>query len=35
MRTGHAMLKRPHFITIAAAIWIVAGSLFCLFGILH
>jgi hypothetical protein len=35
MRTGSAMLKRPHFIAIAAAIWIVAGSLFCLFGILH
>jgi hypothetical protein len=35
MQTGRAMLKRPHFITIAAAFWIVAGSLFCLFGILH
>jgi hypothetical protein len=35
MQTGRAMLKRPHFITIAAAVWIVAGSLFCLFGILH
>jgi hypothetical protein len=35
MQTGHAMLKRPHFITIAAAFWIVAGLLFCLFGLLH
>ena len=35
MQTGRAMLKRPHFITIAAAVWIVAGSMFCLFGILH
>jgi hypothetical protein len=35
MQTGRAMLKRPHFIPVAAAIWVVAGSLFCLFGILH
>jgi hypothetical protein len=35
MQTGSVMLKRPHFITIAAAFWVVAGSLFCLFGILH
>jgi hypothetical protein len=35
MQTGRAMLKRPHFITIAAAFWIVAGLLFCLFGLLH
>src|SRR3981081_1417959 len=35
MQTGRAMLKRPHFITVAAAIWIVAGSLFCLFGFRH
>jgi hypothetical protein len=35
IQTGRSMLKRPHFITIAAAIWIVGGSLFCLFGILH
>jgi hypothetical protein len=35
IQTGRTMLKRPHFITIAAAIWIVGGSLFCLFGILH
>ena len=35
IQTGRVMLKRPHFIAIAAAIWVVAGSLFCLFGILH
>jgi hypothetical protein len=35
MQTGRAMLKRPHSMTIAAAIWIVAGSLFCLFGFRH
>ncbi len=35
MQTGRAVLKRPHFITIAAAFWIVAGLLFCLFGLLH
>jgi len=35
MQTGRTMLKRPHFITAAAAIWVVAGSLFCLFGLLH
>src|SRR5437879_8563939 len=35
MQTGRTMLKRPHFVTAAPAIWIVGGSLFCLFGILH
>src|SRR5712672_2541331 len=35
MQTGHAMLKRPQFIPVAAAIWVVAGSLFCLFGFLR
>jgi hypothetical protein len=35
MQTGRAMLKRPHSMTIAAAIWVVAGSLFCLFGFRH
>src|SRR3979409_1703463 len=35
MQTGRAMLKRPHSMTIAAAIWIVAGSLFLLFGFRH
>src|SRR6195256_1568618 len=31
MATGTAMLKRPYFIPLAAAIWVVAGALFCLF----
>jgi hypothetical protein len=35
MQTGRAMLKRPYFLTLAAAIWVVAGSLFCLFGFLR
>jgi hypothetical protein len=35
MRTGLAMLRRPYFVTVAAAIWIVLGSLFCLFGFLR
>ena len=35
MQSGRAMLKRPHFITIAAVFWIVAGLLFCLFGLLY
>jgi hypothetical protein len=35
MQTGRAMLKRPYFIPLAAAAWIVAGSLFCLFGFRH
>jgi hypothetical protein len=35
MQTGRAMLKREYFIPAAAAIWVVAGSLFCLFGFLH
>jgi hypothetical protein len=35
MQTGRAMLKRRYFIPIAAAIWVVAGALFCLFGFRH
>jgi hypothetical protein len=35
MQTGRAMLKRPYFIPMAAAIWIAAGSLFCIFGFRH
>ena len=35
MRTGHAMLRRPYFVTVAAAIWVVLGLLFCLFGFLR
>jgi hypothetical protein len=32
MRTGRAMLRQRYFVTFAAAIWIVLGLLFCLFG---
>ena len=32
MQTGRAMLRRPYFVIVAAAIWIVLGLLFCLFG---
>jgi hypothetical protein len=35
MRTGRAMLRRPYFVTVAAAIWIALGLLFCLFGFLR
>jgi hypothetical protein len=35
MRTGLAMLRRPYFTPIAAAIWVVLGLLFCLFGFLR
>jgi hypothetical protein len=35
MRTGRAMLRRPYFTPIAAAIWVVLGLLFCLFGFLR
>lgn len=35
MRTGSAMLKRRYAIPVFAAAWVVAGSLFCLFGIRH
>src|SRR6266403_2319194 len=35
MQTGRAMLKRPRFIPVAAAVWVLAGSLFCLFGFLR
>jgi hypothetical protein len=35
MQTGRTMLKRPHFVPIAAAFWVVAGSLVCLFGFLR
>jgi hypothetical protein len=35
MRTGRAMLRRPYFTTIAAAIWVALGLLFCLFGFLR
>src|SRR5205085_2448371 len=32
METGRAMLRRPGFVSVAAAIWVVLGLLFCLFG---
>lgn len=35
MRTGLTMLRRPGFVTIAAAVWVVLGLLFCLFGFLR
>jgi hypothetical protein len=35
MQTGRAMLRRPYFTPIAAAIWVVLGLLFCLFGFLR
>ena len=35
MRTGCAMLRRPYFVSIAAATWVALGLLFCLFGFLR
>ena len=35
LRTGLAMLRRPYFVTVAAAIWVALGLLFCLFGFLR
>jgi hypothetical protein len=35
VKAGHAMLNKPYFTTIAAAIWVVLGLLFCFFGYLH
>src|SRR3954447_11419040 len=35
VKAGHAMLAQPHFTTIAAAIWLALGLLFCFFGYLH
>jgi hypothetical protein len=32
VKAGHAMLKQPHFTTVAAAIWVVLGLVFCFFG---
>jgi hypothetical protein len=32
---GHAMLNKPYFTLVAAAIWVVLGLLFCFFGYLH
>ena len=35
MQTGRALLKRRYAIPVFAAIWLVAGALFCLFGFRH
>jgi uncharacterized protein YjeT (DUF2065 family) len=35
VKAGHAMLRQPYFMPIAAAIWVVLGLLFCFFGYLH
>src|SRR3954447_12903712 len=35
MQAGRTMLRRPGFVTIAAAIWIALGLLFCLVGFLR
>jgi hypothetical protein len=35
VKAGQAMLKQPQFTSIAAAIWVVLGLLFCFFGYLH
>jgi len=35
VQIGHAALKQPYFTSIAAAIWVVLGLLFCFFGYLH
>jgi hypothetical protein len=35
VKAGHAMLNKPYFTPIAAAIWVVLGLLFCFFGYLH
>jgi hypothetical protein len=35
VKAGQAMLNKPYFTSIAAAIWVVLGLLFCFFGYLH
>ena len=35
LKAGHAMLNKPYFTSIAAAIWVALGLLFCFFGYLH
>jgi len=35
VKAGHAMLQRPYFTQIAAAIWTVLGLVFCFVGYLH
>jgi hypothetical protein len=35
VKAGHAMMRKPFYISIAGAIWIALGLLFCFFGYLH
>jgi hypothetical protein len=35
VKAGHAMLNKPYFASVAAAIWVVLGLLFCFFGFLR
>ena len=35
VKAGHAMLNKPYFTSVAAAIWVVLGLLFCFFGYFH
>jgi hypothetical protein len=35
LKAGHAMLDKPYFTSIAAAVWVVLGLLFCFFGYWH
>ena len=35
VKAGQAVLSWPHFTSVAAAIWVVLGLLFCFFGFLH
>ena len=35
VRASHAILKQPYFTSVAAAIWVVFGLLFCFFGYLR
>lgn len=35
VRAGHAILRQPHFTSIAGAVWVALGLLFCFFGYLH
>ena len=35
VKAGHAMLNKPYFTSIAAAVWVALGLLFCFFGYWH
>src|SRR5204863_8317535 len=35
VQTARTMLKQSHLTSVAAAIWVVLGLLFCFFGYLH